>query len=79
MIMIYVVIKSQMTDIYAHFKLANMFATRAIQNSKLGYYTQTLQMCIEEVINFDEEDMMLPGIAVDQLDEQSQFDYLDQD
>ena len=65
MIMIYVVIKCQLPDIYAHFKLANMYATNCIKQSKLGYYTQTLQMCIEQVINFDEEEMLLPGVAVD--------------
>ena len=34
-------------------------------------------MCIEQVINFDEEDMCLPGVAADQIDEQSQFDGLE--
>jgi hypothetical protein len=47
MIMIYVVIKTGMPDIYAHFKLANMFATSSVKQSKLGYCAQTLSMCIE--------------------------------
>ena len=42
MIMIYVVIKCQMPEIYAHIKLANRFATNSLKSTKLGYYWQTL-------------------------------------
>jgi hypothetical protein len=37
MIITYITIKCQMPELYAHFKLSNMFATASIKQSKLGY------------------------------------------
>lgn len=77
MIMIYVVIKAQMPDVYAHFKLANMFSTSAIKQSRLGYCAQTLSMCIEQVIALDSGEILPPGTASDQTGTCQQFQGLE--
>lgn len=66
MIITYITVKCQMPELYAHFKLANMFATTSIKQSKLGYCAQTLHMCIEHVISLEKEEILEPGTAIDQ-------------
>jgi hypothetical protein len=67
MITLYVVIKSQLPDLFAHFKLAFMFSTSCIKQSKLGYCALNLNSCIEQVISLNEEELLPAGIATDQL------------
>lgn len=67
MITIYLVIKSQIPELYAHFKLADMFATSPIKQSKLGYCSLNLASCIEQVCLMEEDELLPPGCASDQI------------
>jgi hypothetical protein len=46
-ICIFILLNSQLTDIFAHLKLANQFATTYMRNSKLGYVASTFEVAIE--------------------------------
>lgn len=70
MLMIYIVIKCQDPEMFAHFKLANMFATSSIKQSKLGYCAMNLCACIEQVIVLEKSDILEPGVAIDQIVEE---------
>ena len=55
MIFIYVTFKAEISQMYAHLKLANQFATPSLKQSKLGYYTSTMEVSLEQVICFEED------------------------
>jgi len=55
MIFIYVTFKAEISQMYAHLKMANQFATPSLKQSKLGYYTSTMEVSLEQVICFEED------------------------
>ena len=55
MIFIYICFKSNLSEMYAHLKLCNQFSTATLRNSKLGYYGSTMEVSLEQVLNYTED------------------------
>ena len=47
LICIYITLKSQLVDFFAHLKLAYQFATANVRQTKLGYYVATFEMALD--------------------------------
>ncbi len=58
-ITIYVAMKAELTNLWGHLKLANMFSTKMIKNSKLGYVATTFEMVLFQILE-TEHDQLLP-------------------
>jgi hypothetical protein len=53
MLFIYIAIRSKLSELLAHIKLINEFSTDTLRHSKLGYYTSTLEVAVQQVMTFD--------------------------
>ncbi|CDW82331.1 UNKNOWN [Stylonychia lemnae] len=53
MIFIYVTLRSKLSELFSHLKLINEFSTDTLRRSKLGYYTSTIEVAAQQVMNLD--------------------------
>jgi len=49
-ISIFVAMKAEIRTLWGHLKLANMFSTKMIKNSKLGYVATTFEMVLFQIL-----------------------------
>ena len=49
-ITIFVAMKAEITNLWGHLKLANMFSTKMIKNSKLGYVASTFEIALCQIL-----------------------------
>jgi len=61
MIFIYITFKCKIVEFLAHLKLINEFSTETLRKSKLGYYCTTLELALQQVIIYEQEDIVLGG------------------
>lgn len=53
MIFIFVTLRSKISEFYSHLKLINEFSTDTLRQSKLGYYTSTMEVALSEILNIE--------------------------
>eukprot|EP00347_Sterkiella_histriomuscorum_P002127 403369366 len=58
MIFIYVTLRSKISEFYGHLKLINEFSTDTLRQSKLGYYTSTMEVALSQVLTLNKQMLM---------------------
>ena len=53
MIFIYITLRSKVGELFSHLKLINEFSTDTLRRSKLGYYTSTIEVAAQQVMNLE--------------------------